>query len=58
MKLESYGPDWYSYTFDIEKLVISIIRIRTVWINTCQNFYFYITIIITGNNISHSVLMD
>ena len=51
-------PDWYSYTFDIGKLVISIIRIRTVWINTCQSFNFYITIIITGNNISHSVLMD
>ena len=28
MKLESYGPDWYYFTYDIGMLGISIIRIR------------------------------
>ena len=28
MKLESYGPDCYYFTYDIRMLVISIIRIR------------------------------
>ena len=55
MKLESYGLDWYYFTYDIGKLVISIIHNYKKQLKEILAIIsIFITIIITGNNIDYS----